>query len=264
MGIRFYCPNGHKLNVKAYLAGKRGICPECGASFLIPLESTRLSSKESINLPQPDEPMPELVTAPKPEPELPSENPITANISEGKPPSATEMSLENIESFDQTPEAEKKTESFDDFSNSQNPLDAESNTGNPILNELNVVWYIQVPDGPQYGPATGPVIQNWIKERRIGPKMLVWREGWSSWLEAQSVFPEIREIFVASKKDDPVNNTLEEPMERSEPENEKISTYTIRVDKQKQASQKMLLIIVLSVVVVVLGGVLIYLLRNNF
>jgi hypothetical protein len=36
MGIRFSCPNGHKLNVKDNLAGKRGICPACGAKFVIP------------------------------------------------------------------------------------------------------------------------------------------------------------------------------------------------------------------------------------
>jgi hypothetical protein len=36
MGIRFSCPNGHPLNVKDHLAGKRGICPSCGAKFVIP------------------------------------------------------------------------------------------------------------------------------------------------------------------------------------------------------------------------------------
>jgi len=39
MGIRFQCPNGHKLHVKAFLAGKRGICPECEARFIVPRES---------------------------------------------------------------------------------------------------------------------------------------------------------------------------------------------------------------------------------
>ena len=39
MGIRFLCPNGHKLNVKTFLAGKRGICPDCDAKFVVPLES---------------------------------------------------------------------------------------------------------------------------------------------------------------------------------------------------------------------------------
>jgi hypothetical protein len=36
MGVRFQCPNGHKLNVKADLAGKRGACPECGVRFIVP------------------------------------------------------------------------------------------------------------------------------------------------------------------------------------------------------------------------------------
>lgn len=36
MGIRFLCPSGHKLNVKNYLAGKRAICPQCGAKVIVP------------------------------------------------------------------------------------------------------------------------------------------------------------------------------------------------------------------------------------
>ena len=36
MGIKFRCPNGHKLNVKSFLAGKKGICPHCGVSVRIP------------------------------------------------------------------------------------------------------------------------------------------------------------------------------------------------------------------------------------
>ena len=36
MGIRFNCSNGHRLHVKAFLAGKRGICPKCGIKVDIP------------------------------------------------------------------------------------------------------------------------------------------------------------------------------------------------------------------------------------
>lgn len=36
MGIRFTCPQGHQLNVKSELAGKRGVCPQCGAKVQIP------------------------------------------------------------------------------------------------------------------------------------------------------------------------------------------------------------------------------------
>ena len=39
MGIRFTCPQGHPLNVKSELAGKRGVCPQCGAKVQIPADS---------------------------------------------------------------------------------------------------------------------------------------------------------------------------------------------------------------------------------
>ena len=46
MGIRFYCPNGHKLNVKEFQAGRRAICPYCGTKTQIPTSSTRKTSKQ--------------------------------------------------------------------------------------------------------------------------------------------------------------------------------------------------------------------------
>ena len=53
MGIRFWCPNGHKLNVKTFQAGRRGICPYCGAKFQIPAESTRKpGAKDLVSEPQ--------------------------------------------------------------------------------------------------------------------------------------------------------------------------------------------------------------------
>src|SRR5439155_9950424 len=39
MGIKFHCPNGHKLNVKSFLAGKKGVCPKCGTRMRIPTAS---------------------------------------------------------------------------------------------------------------------------------------------------------------------------------------------------------------------------------
>jgi len=40
MGIKFLCPNGHKLHVKSFLMGKKAICPKCGARVVVPNEST--------------------------------------------------------------------------------------------------------------------------------------------------------------------------------------------------------------------------------
>jgi hypothetical protein len=47
MGVRFECPAGHKLHVKAELAGKRGICPECGAKFIVPSFSGQRVAEDS-------------------------------------------------------------------------------------------------------------------------------------------------------------------------------------------------------------------------
>jgi hypothetical protein len=40
MGIVAFCPQGHRVKVKDHLAGRKGICPECGTRFRIPLESS--------------------------------------------------------------------------------------------------------------------------------------------------------------------------------------------------------------------------------
>jgi hypothetical protein len=39
MGIVAFCPHGHRVKVKDHLAGRKGICPECGTAFRIPRES---------------------------------------------------------------------------------------------------------------------------------------------------------------------------------------------------------------------------------
>ncbi len=153
MGIRFYCPNGHKLNVKEHLAGKAGFCPECGVRLIIPYQSTRKSSKEA---------------------DMASE--ATKMPSDTSPTFSVSPSSFFLEEMQQQPEA----------------MTAQaSGTLNPVLEDQTVVWYIQVPGGPQYGPANGQVVQTWIQEHRISGNMLVWREGWTNWLEAKQVFPEL-------------------------------------------------------------------------
>ena len=79
MGIRFSCPNGHKLNVKTFLAGKRAICPQCGAKVVVPdvpseqaaetspademLESPFAPASPSVGRPQQDTTSPSIVIA---------------------------------------------------------------------------------------------------------------------------------------------------------------------------------------------------------
>lgn len=64
MGIRFLCPNGHKLNVKTFLAGKRGICPDCDAKFVVPFESGGRVEPIDENEPPPAPAVDEMLSAP--------------------------------------------------------------------------------------------------------------------------------------------------------------------------------------------------------
>ena len=179
MGIRFYCPNGHKLNVKERLAGKRGICPQCGVKLLIPRKSTRLSSRE----------------------EREQQAGMAAN-SGGNP--------NDFEVFPDDPSV--SIAPLDHFTNTNLPPDtgqpSAQTEANPVVaakalatafDDPNVIWYVQLPDGQRYGPATLPIIQSWVRERRISPTMLVWREGWVDWLEARLVFPETEKFLQISQ-----------------------------------------------------------------
>ncbi|MDA0254026.1 MAG: hypothetical protein O3C39_10275 [Planctomycetota bacterium] len=47
MGIIAFCPNHHRIKVKDHLAGKKGICPHCGARFRIPTESEPAAPAEA-------------------------------------------------------------------------------------------------------------------------------------------------------------------------------------------------------------------------
>lgn len=48
MGIRTICPNGHQLNLKAFLAGKIGICPRCGVKFRIPSDTDATADDSGV------------------------------------------------------------------------------------------------------------------------------------------------------------------------------------------------------------------------
>ncbi len=185
MGIRFYCPKGHKLNVKRFQAGLRGICPYCGVKIQIPTESTRPSSKqeqgdtEPVATPAADQVAATSPRTPVEEPLPPFQpSPIAAPVQEDispQPPSVTSEPL--AMAFESPPlEVETSSPASDD----------------PLAEAGNVVWYVRPASGGQFGPATGEVMRAWIDEGRVAPDSLVWREGWRDWEPAADVFLQFR------------------------------------------------------------------------
>lgn len=219
MGIRFYCPNGHKLHVKAFQAGMRGICPYCGAKVLIPLHSTRPSSKElkarragkaagthpaqpqagPISGPEPVDPHPQpggtAGTTPGAAETLgmlgtPVGGASLPETGDGESPIGT---ASGAGPFEEWPEsfAEGPLGDVPTAAEPTGSIQEDEGTPDDPLAEPDVVWYVRPPAGGQYGPAAPEVVRTWLAEGRITPDSFVWREGWRDWKEARDVFPEM-------------------------------------------------------------------------
>jgi GYF domain 2 len=157
MGIKFHCPNGHKLNVKAFLAGKKGVCPKCGTKFRIPAESE-----------------PGLVDS-----DLEEGDAGASAVKSGNGTPATAQPQPELAAAASSPKAA--------------PLAAPA-TGvhaDPIAEGPQLVWYVRPPTGGQFGPARGDIMRTWLSEGRITRDSLVWREGWTAWQTAGNIFPSL-------------------------------------------------------------------------
>jgi hypothetical protein len=160
MGIKFHCPNGHKLNVKAFLAGKKGICPKCGTKMLIPTvsEAGLADSEGDSDVEETD----------------PSQ---AAAKSNGSGAAAAAVAT--------TPSAPAVSAA---------PASSAAHAANdPIAEAPAAIWYVRPPSGGQYGPARGDIMRKWISEGRVSSDSLVWREGWTDWQNAGKLFPMLNE-----------------------------------------------------------------------
>lgn len=166
MGIRFFCPQGHKLNVKSFLAGKMGICPHCDARVKIPLTSTRPSTKainrdveghaEALPLASPLEDLDQVLEVAE------AGLPGTGNSAEALP-----RTLPESVSADPPPRG----------------------SADPLKESPEAQWYVcPEPGGQNYGPATAELMRQWVQEGRVQGEHLVWREGWENWQRAGDCF----------------------------------------------------------------------------
>jgi GYF domain 2 len=200
MGIRFLCPSGHKLNVKSFLAGKRGICPHCGAKFEIPFESvasappppaaTSASAASGDHgtvkaAPGAKTTRPSYTAPSKPIPRAPL-SPATLGIERSLADKSAPSGPAGNPSATSTPAAAVPvTPTVLPIAPASNAISAAPD---PIAEAPSAVWYVRTNTGGQFGPARGEMIRQWLGERRIGPDYLVWREGWPEWKRASAVF----------------------------------------------------------------------------
>lgn len=187
MGIKFLCPNGHKMNVKAFLAGKRGKCPKCGASVRIPQETPASDSGEDL-LGDASLPAAAVQTAVSVAPVVVSASvapyvapTVRAVLPAGAPaiPSVPAMTPGYQPSGSAVMRAVQQA-------SAPLPMGVD-----PISQAPSSIWYVRPPSGGQYGPARGDIMRKWVSEGRVSGDSLVWREGFPEWKTASLLFPSL-------------------------------------------------------------------------
>jgi hypothetical protein len=167
MGIKFHCPNGHKLNVKSFLAGKKGVCPKCGTKFRIPAESEPALRNSEVE---------ETESEHVEEGKGGNGAPVTAGAVAATASAGPPIPVATAEAGSTRPAA---------------PF-AGSPSADPIAEAPAAIWYVRPPSGGQYGPAKGDVMRKWLSEGRVSSDSLVWREGWTDWQAAGKLFPSLQ------------------------------------------------------------------------
>jgi hypothetical protein len=202
MGIRFRCPNGHKLHVKSFLAGKRGICPECGVKVEIPAQSESGMVELMENSEPPDEAAGSRqlsssadrvadtnaesdVQSARPRIELGIARPVAAGV---QPDLPSAPSPEGTPGDLQRPLRPLVFELPQGIGSASAPLPV-ADPSDPFLQSPTSVWYVRPPQGGQYGPASSQVMRAWVEEGRVPPESQIWAEGWPEWRTANQVLP---------------------------------------------------------------------------
>ena len=227
MGIRFLCEScGKKLNVKSFLAGKRGVCPHCGGRVQIPLES-QLPEKAAQGEVQTKAAAQRKQIAGSTNA---TDQKRTATQQEKSPQLNTERSngsaaapidFEEVDMSAVSPDAASARTSAPRTSaprtsapRTSAPRDAEPaaaspsapsvpravaiQENDPIADAPDAVWYVRPPSGGQFGPANADIMRKWIDEGRVSADSLVWREGWADWQMAGPLFPKLSQTTQAA------------------------------------------------------------------
>ncbi len=263
MGIRITCPHCSKqLNVKSFLAGKRGVCPDCHTKFDIPagsqdnvvleveasdhtvaLRQTELLRQEQAMQPPiltaapaafavPAAPQPlSPLTAPS---TIPIATPVVAAPLAASPPLVAAM-----------------------------PIAARPD---PITEAPQALWHLCSAAGERYGPVVGDLLRQWIAEHRVTPDTLVWREGWPDWQRADVVLVEFANVqpVLAASAALPLGVPVAAPAAEFPFSAEPLRTRTGRPYNRRSNNMRGLVIAVLVLAVLILAPLLGYVLYQQF
>lgn len=250
MGIRLTCPNGHPLHVKSELAGKRGICPECQARFVIPMPqathqtpppATRPTESLAANGNPAPAAAPAATATPVPAPAAtiapPQARPVAA--APVVPPAATPLPA--------TPAPAVPGMIYPPALTAPVPVAPAAPQG---------TWYVRPSAGGQYGPADEMLLRQWIAERRVDAAALVWCAGWPDWRrlsEVPGLLPPVPVVAPAG---------FDAPAAEG-PAPAAVATARYIRRKKRSANSQLIAAGALLLLALVLGGVLLWVLNKE-
>ncbi|MEM9184883.1 MAG: DUF4339 domain-containing protein [Planctomycetota bacterium] len=233
MAIRFKCPNGHTLQVKQELAGKRGACPECRAVVVVPNESTLAPAPSAADQPAASQPA--------------AAKPLAEPVAAAARPAATEASVDAASApppakpvARAVAKAVAKPVAAPQPAAPQPAAPPRAPTGQ---------WYLRADSGEQFGPASDEQFRQWITDRRVAPESYIWRDGWAEWRVARDAAGELPAPLLPTSV---------------APDADATSAATRYVERRKRArNRRVLLAICLLVLTLALGGVLAFVLLSD-
>lgn len=270
MGIRFACPNGHKLNVKAELAGKRAICPKCKTKLLIP---TLEESTAQLNVTGQQEVVEQASPAKQPSAEPHATNdppaPTTDSTLAETQPADLEQSIiikttesQASESQASEPQASAAAVPPAEITAPEPPVPpAVAQQPPPEQPATEVVWYVRSATGEQFGPAGSTAMREWIEQGRVAADSWTWRTGWEDWQPGTAAIAEINATnptappvepaaALGAAAITPVDSTTDATSGTSS------AAEARRLAREKKKKRNKIITIVLAVLTLVLGGVL--------
>jgi len=198
MGIVAYCPSGHRMKVKDYLAGRKGICPTCGSRFRIPMASM---ASPPVTVPAPPAGTREQAVG-SPAAEAPARSiqhdvriaataersavatvvSLDPSIAAGLPELLMIADTVEPEGFDEPPPA--TVPQIDPDPTADVDIDAEDD-GEDVL-----FWYVAIPGGQPSAALREPEMVAWLDSGRATGSEVVWRSDWPGWKPIGDAFPE--------------------------------------------------------------------------
>lgn len=253
MGIRFQCPNGHRLHVKSQLAGQVGVCPHCQARVLIPTESQGAPAPPSTPdsgasseidrsqmLPAAQQPSAPTPTSSEPTP-VQSAPPQQATVPLPETPRAVPKAKPVARPVPLTgqPPAEQPPAPA-----AVEPADAPP----PPPAPAPIAWHLQTNTGEQLGPGDHQTLNQWEAAGQLADDAHVWRTGWEAWRPVAEVRSEL-----------PLDGA---PTPSKEPAESAASKYVS--NRKKAAQRQKYLAVILMVLVLVMAIAMTLILSGAF